>query len=251
MNTILTIIKDPARARMYEHLARQAGVHVIHAEGALHALTQLERTPIGVIVCEANMDDMSGEEFRSVVMEEMKEDGVPVFILPDTEMLAGHSTLNVAAPAGPEVLRQILQVAGANPQQFPIPLNPDLPAQLQGDLGQFALADFLNWVAEMRFHGHWLITVSDDAKDKRTAHLYMENGNVVYAEYAGLTGKGAVFNLLRSINTYPQTTFTFYKTDYLLNLQSADLKKSTQRLLMELAVDIDHLSSHQAQGLMN
>lgn len=249
MNTILTIINDQVRAKMYEHLARQAGVHVIHAEGALHALTQLERTPISVIVCEAQMGDMSGDEFRSVVMEEMKTTGVPVFILPDSEVLAGQATLSTAAPAGPEVLRQILQVAGVPPTQFPVPMNHDLPAQLQGDLGQFGLADFLNWVAEMRFHGHWLITVSDEAQDKRTAHLYMENGNITYGEFAGLTGKGALFSLLRAINTYPQTHFAFFKMEYPLDIGSDDLRQSTQRLLMELAVDMDHLSSHQSSGL--
>lgn len=248
MKTILTIIKDQSRAQMYEHLARFAGAQIIHAEGALHALTQVERSNIDVVICEAHMDDMSGEEFRMVVHEEIKTSLVPVFILPDAEQLAGKASLEDAAPCGPELLRQVLQVIGVEPQHFPAPMNHDLRPQLQGDLDQFSLADFLNWVAEMGFHGHWMVGVQDAGGHERSAHLLMDAGNIVYAEFAGHVGKAALFALLRAIHQFPQTSFRFYKTDDQLRVRSADMQKSTSRLLMELAVDLDHLSAQHSHN---
>lgn len=240
--TVLTIMSDPARVQMYDHLARYAGANTLHADGALHALTQLERSPTDVVICEAQMDDMSGEEFRMVVQEEAKTSLVPVFILPDPEQLSGQLDLGVPALCGPEVLRQALQVIGLSPERFAPPMNTEHKPQLQGDLDQFALPDFLNWVSEMQFHGHWLVTVADAANHERTAHLLMERGNVSYAEFAGHTGKAAMFSLLRTIHQQPRTAFQFFKTEEHLNLVSEDLRKSTARLLMELAVDMDHLS---------
>lgn len=50
---------------MYEHLSSQVGVQVVHAEGALHALTQLERTRVDAITFDAVTPDMTGAEFCS------------------------------------------------------------------------------------------------------------------------------------------------------------------------------------------
>ncbi len=246
MKTILTIIKDPARAQMYEHLAQQAGANIIHADGALHALTQVERAQIDVVICDAQMDDMSGEEFRMVVHEEIQTSLVPVFILPDPAQLHSQSSLAAPAPCGPEILRQVLQVIGLQPGEFPVPMNTALPAQLQGDLEQFALAELLNWVSEMNFHGHWIVEIHDDSGRTRCAHLLMQGGKLVYADYAGLSGKAAVFATLRAIQQHARTLFRFYKIAEYLPVQSSDMKTSTSRLLIELAVDLDHLSAHQA-----
>ena len=249
MKTILTIVKDPARAQMYEALARYAGANIIHADDALYALTQVERSSIDIVICEAQMENMSGEEFRMVVQEEIKTSLVPVFILPDPEELSGKRDLAQDAPSGPELLRKVLQVIGIDPRFFPPYMDQDAPAQLQGDLGQFSLPEFLNWVSEMGFHGHWLVTVGDEAGHKRTAHLLMDTGNIVYAEYAGRTGKGALFCLLRAIYQHPEASFRFYKTEDHPQIRSADMQKTTPRLLMELAVDLDHLSAqHQPHG---
>ena len=127
--------------------------------------------------------------------------------------------------------------------RFPVPMNPRQEPQLQGDLDAFTLTEFLNWVAEMKFNGHWIITLKDEANAEHSAHLFMQSGNIVYVEFGGLIGKGALFSLLRSIERYPTTTFRFYKTDLTLPVRSNDLKLSTPRLLMELAVAMDNLTA--------
>lgn len=246
MTTLLTILDDDARASMYESLMREAGVQVIHAEGALHALTQLERVPVDAIICDAQMEDMSGEDFKAVVAEEAHTAGVPVFILPDSEALSGQMDFSVSAPTGPQLLTRALGHLQVDASNFPAPMNPAARAQLQGDLNTFSLPDLLNWVAEMRMNGHWLISVEDTPGNLRGGHLYMRDGNVIYAEYAGLMGKGAMFAMLRAIDHQPKSSFRFLKVDHPLPLAPSDLKQSTSRLLMELAVDLDHLSANHA-----
>lgn len=242
MTTVLTIMADPVRTAMYDALARRAGVQLISAEGALHALTQLERTPVDAIICDAHMDEMSGEEFRAVTEQEEHTSAVPVFILPDSEALSGQQGLGVPAYTGPELLSLVLTHLERDEGSFPVPMNPQQAPQLQGDLDAFTLTEFLNWVAEMKFNGHWIITLQDAEQRERSAHLFMQNGNVVYVEFGGLVGKGALFWLLRSIEQF-SAAFRFYKTDLTLPLRSEDLKLSTPRLLMELAVAMDNLTA--------
>ncbi len=243
MKPILTILRDPSRAEAYDCMVRSTGVKMVQAESALHALTQLERTEVSAIICEADMGEMCGTEFSSVVHSEDKTSSVPVFVLPDFQTLSEQPGLSTAAPTGPEVLRQALQISGVAPDLLPVPMNSNLPAQLQGDLEQFQLSDLLGWVAEMNFDGHWLLRVEDDAGGKRSAHLVMSRGDVIYAEYGGLVGKAALFALLQAIAQHPRTTFHFYRSDQISHLRSSNLQQTTARLLIELAVDIDHSST--------
>lgn len=241
MTTLLTILDDDVRASMYESLMREAGVDVVHADGALHALTQLERVPVDAIICDAHMEDMSGEDFKAVAAEESHTAGVPVFILPDSEALAGQLDLSTPAPSGPQLLMRVLGHLQTDAARFPEPMNPAAKAQLQGDLNTFSLPELLDWVAEMRLHGHWLINVQDDSENVRSAHLYMKDGNLIYAEYAGLMGKAAMFALMRAVNQQKLASFRFLRMERPLILVPTDLRQSTSRLLMELAVDLDHL----------
>lgn len=241
MTTLLTILDDDSRASMYETLMREAGVEVIHAEGALHALTQLERVPVDAIICDPHMEDMTGEDFKAVVAEEAHTASVPVFILPDSGVLSGQQGLETSAPSGPQLLTRVLGHLQTDAALFPAPMNPAAKAQLQGDLATFSLPELLNWVSEMRLHGHWLVTVQDSPGNTRSAHLFMKDGTLVYAEYAGLIGKAGLFALMRAIEQQPQATFRFLQLERPLILAPSDLGHSTARLLMELAVDLDHL----------
>lgn len=238
---LLTILEDPARAAMYRFLAEQSGVPTITAQGALHALTQLERTPVAAVICDASMDDMSGEEFREVVQAE--EHDVPVYILPqDADPQASTAPL---IPSGPEMLREVLTELGTRPADLTIPMQPDIAPHLHGELLEFSLPEFLNWVAEMRFSGHWLVTVSSSqgASHPLTGHLAMRDGQLVYAECGGQTGKAALFTLLRCIETYRDAMFRFYQADLPATIRSADLSSTTQRILIELAVELDHYAA--------
>lgn len=246
MITLLTIIEDDSRASMYELLMREAGVEVVHAEGALHALTQLERLSIDAVVCEALMEDMTGEEFQAVLAEDDRTREVPVFILPDSVALSGDSDFEKPAPCGPVLLTRVLGHLKADAGTFPEAMNPAARAQLQGDLSVFQLPELLNWVSEMRLHGHWVVKVQDAKGNRRSAHLYMKDGNLAYAEFAGFLGRKAMFALMRAITAHSQASFRFLRMERALPLVPSDLKQSTARLLIELAVDLDHMQAGHA-----
>lgn len=186
---ILTILNDPDRAAMYRHLAGQAGVPTIEAEGALHALTQLERMPVAAIICDAQMEDMSGEDFREVVTAEESTHDVPVYVLPQLPE-AGNGDAG-ALPTSPQVLGEVLTELGLSPAQLPVPLRTGAPAHLHGDLSQFSLPEFLNWVAEMRFSGHWLVTVSSrqGAAQPLAGHLVMRGATSCTPSAAGTVAR--------------------------------------------------------------
>ena len=242
---ILTILRDPDRSAMYHHLSRQAGVPTIEAQGALHALTQLERTPVAAIICDAEMEDMTGEDFREVVAAENHSQGVPVYVLPPPPGSAQPHPDAERQLTAPQLLSRVLTDLGLSSARFPVPLQPDTAPHLHGDLSQFSLPEFLNWVAEMRFSGHWLVTVSSrqGAAHPLTGHLAMQGGNLVYAECSGQTGKAALFTLLRAIEVYHDAIFRFYRSDVPAEVRAPDLNTATPRLLIELAVDLDHYAA--------
>ncbi|SEJ34490.1 protein of unknown function [Deinococcus reticulitermitis] len=252
---LLTILSDPARAAVYEALARGAGVEVLHAEGALHALTRLERTPVAAIMCDAEMEDMSGEEFREVVAAEQHSRDVPVYVVPTRHEVGGPGE----GHSGLHPLTSVLRGLGVRDEALPAPLQPGASAHLQGDLSQFNLPEFLNWVAEMRFSGHWLVTVAGDPAGTPglLGHLVMRAGQLIYAECCGAgsnghTGKAALFALLRRAERRQDATFRFYRTDLATDIRSPDLDQPTPRLLMELAVELDHYAAaHTSAGALH
>ncbi|GGL79650.1 hypothetical protein GCM10010840_16910 [Deinococcus aerolatus] len=234
--SVLTVLNDSSRAAMYGHLAALAGVTVIQADGALHALTQLERTPVDAIICDAQMSDMSGAEFRSILQHDAHTGDLPVYLIGDE--VPGVSGLS--GPAGPQVLAEALDALGVNGAAYPLPLRATAAPQLSGQLDPFSLTEFLNWAAELACSGHWLVTVSAGGSPPCSGHLTMTVGRLTYAEFAGLAGRAAVLELLRR-SERGVGQFRFYDCADLPAGRQPDLAASTPRLLMELAVDLDEL----------
>lgn len=238
---LLTVLNSPERAVMYGHLAAQAGVQAIHAEGALHALTQLERTPVDAIICDAQMPDMTGAEFCSVVAGDHSSSRLPVYLIPSPpEGADDHRFLTL--PAGPEVLARAFRQLGLDTARYPAPLNGALQPELTGMVGSIGLPEFLGWVADLEFSGHWLVTTRPEGGSQRTGHLAMNGGRLVYAEFGGLAGKQALLALLRFIDRHQATEFSFYRAPEVQVHRASEFTQSTARLLIELAVDLDESS---------
>lgn len=240
--SLLTVLNDPSRSAMYQLLAEQSGVNVIHTEGALHALTQLERTRVDAIICDALMPDMTGAEFCSVIEGDRQSRNLPVYLIPSPSD-GEDGRRYVSVTSGPEILANAFRRLGLDGSKLPAPINLNARPQLDGHLRPFGLPDFLNWVAEMGFSGHWLIYVHPKAGGKHTGHVAMSKGKVVYAEFGGRAGKQAMLYLMRHIDQHPQTDFRFHLCDELPAFShSPDFTQSTARLLIELAVDLDESS---------
>lgn len=237
--SVLTVLNDPSRAAMYGHLAELAGVTVIHADGALHALTQLERTPVDAIICDSVMSDMSGLEFRGILRDDAHTGSLPLYLIGDGEHDPPDLPTN---SAGPQVLAEALEALGVDDAAYPLPLRANARPQLSGQLEPFSLSEFLNWAAELECSGHWLITVGAAGNASRSGHLTMSAGRLTYAECAGRAGRDAVLELLRH-SEQGGGQFRFYDCPSLPPGLQADLTGPTNRLLMELAVDLDETAS--------
>lgn len=253
---VLTVLNDESRAAMYGHLAELAGVQVIRAEGALHALTQLERTRVDAIICDANLPDMTGEEFCSVLEGDGQAGQPPIYLIPETPdpTTPDLTTLNAATPnpatqdcpAGPEVLIRALTGLGLDQARYPVPLSNSAPPQLGGKLGPIGLAEFLNWVAELGFSGHWLVTTGTPAQPGPGGHLTMHAGRLNYAEFGGRSGRAALLGLLTCLEQHGGGEFRFYQSGSLPTTTHPDFTQSTPRLLMELAVSLDEAAPRTA-----
>ena len=230
---LLTILSDPSRAALYAALARQAGMDVLEADGGLPALTQLERTPVSVVVCDAELSDMSGAEFAEVLAETFPDRTPPLHLLsPGGEM-----------ETTPQMFRQVMRSLDRSPHLLGAPLCEEAPSQLQGQLVDFPLGDLLAWVGEMGLHGHWTVDLGTELFSPG-AYLLMQGGDVVYAEYAGLSGKAAMTSLMRAVEQTEHAGFRFCAVAAPLPVpRMADLHLSTSRLLLEVAVDLDHAHS--------
>lgn len=236
--SVLTVLNDASRSAMYGYLAELAGVTVIQADGALHALTQLERTPVDAIICDAVMPDMSGAEFREILQDDAHTGGLPLYLIGDEGGEAGQSINS----AGPQVLAEALEALGVDDAAYPLPLRVNARPQLSGQLEPFSLSEFLNWAAELGCSGHWLITVGAAGGPPRSGHLTMSAGALTYAECAGHAGREAMLELLRC-SEQGGGQFRFYHCPVLPPGLQPDLTGPTNRLLMELAVDLDETAS--------
>lgn len=237
--SILTILNDPARANMYELLAKQMGVQVFHAEGALHALTQLERTKVHAIICDAQMPDMTGAEFCSIVEGDAITRRLPVYLIPNSAQSLSTATWYTSVAAGPEILSRVFRQLGLDQKTYPIPINSEIKPQLDGAVNPFTLADFLNWVAELGFSGHWMVTVKPANGGAHTGHIAMNAGKIIYAEFGGCAGKKAILMLLKNIDHHTQSEFSFFRSEPIELTETSEFTQSTARLLIEMAVDFD------------
>lgn len=243
---LLIILCDPSREAMYAHLARQAGVPLIQAEGALHALTQLERSEVGAIICDAQLEEMSGEEFRSVVQQgDAKSKDLPIFLIANTDDLA-DSISDADTLGGPQILAQAFKELGIDSSDHPIPVNQTMAPHLEGDLRIMSLSEFLVWIAELKYNGHWLVSIESALGSWRQGHIAMLGGKIIYAEYLGLSGKKAMLNLMKDVKDQPKTVFKFFKFTEGVVPQNKEFDKTTERLLIELSVELDNILSQQA-----
>ncbi|MFC6592629.1 DUF4388 domain-containing protein [Deinococcus lacus] len=111
-------------------------------------------------------------------------------------------------------------------------------AHLSGEFHEFNLAELLGWVAEMSHSGYWTAEVKGDL-----AYMVMDRGDVAYVEFEGETGRPALLNLMNRTELSPESTFQFVRTE-LAPAVPRNIEERTERLLMEVTVDLDHIRAN-------
>lgn len=240
MKQIVVLMPDSARARLICRLIELAGAQAHLVDGALMALTELERSTVDAVICSEDAGDMSGEDFRNILRYEPATRLTPVYLLtpragrqhaeaPNYDVAPETSTL--------ELVRQVMRQLGDVPARLPCPTTT---GDLHGEMAELGLTELIAWVSEMELSGHWLVEAQD-----RQGYLMMHGGNVTYAEFGGYGGRAALLELLDHAGQDPHSRFRFCRAE-LPGPPPRNIEERTERLLMEVTVDLDHRYAERA-----
>ncbi|GHG11674.1 hypothetical protein GCM10017783_25010 [Deinococcus piscis] len=242
MKRIFVVMSDPARAALIGWLISAAGARPSLSEGALPALTELERSEVDAVICSEDVGDMTGEDFRNILRYEPATRLTPVYLITSQtgQQHAEPPNYNVEPATNTlDLVRMVLQQVG-------VPAGPALPCDsapgdLRGQMGEVGLAELISWVAEMQLSGHWLIESQD-----RRGYLLMQGGDITYAEFGGHTGHAALLELLDRVGQDPDSRFRFCRAELPSGPPPRNIEERTERLLMEVTVDLDHRHAERA-----
>lgn len=233
---LLIAIANPERARLQALLAEQAGVQAVVAGGGLYALTQLERGRPDAIICDDDLGDLRGEELFDIVRSDPATAWVPFYLLADEAPQNFIGPLNrLLSPrfTSQQVLEAVLRQAAPGRQ----PLDGTRDVQLRGTLEIISLFDLVVSLNQMRKGGQLLVGIGYDQ-----AQFMLREGEVVMTEFRGVSGEQAFSDAFVATETAPTAGFSFHAlSPQTLTQLPGSISKPTSRLLMEVAVHLDHM----------
>lgn len=216
----------------------QSGFEVQTETSALYALTLLERNRPDVVVSLAQLSDMSGAEFYELVRSDEALRFV-AFILLSPQPLPNLSPIDSVMPpaviAG-EVVRQAYQkVLEVTRQTYEVSSAAPIREAIQGMLGDISLFDLAQWLARSRKTGRLVVHL-----EAQRATLYFLKGQLIHAQFGDKSGEDAVLHLMIQAESKREGSFGFEPKDASELLEPVTIHKSTDQLLLSLAVEIDH-----------
>ncbi|MGK0619317.1 DUF4388 domain-containing protein [Meiothermus cerbereus] len=217
-----------------------SGFDVQVEDSALYAMTLLERHRPDVIVSTASLSDLTGAEFFEMVRADPQLALVP-FVLLDGLTPAKVGDLDLVLPPdtpAAEVVRSAYKLILELTRKTYItePANPVAQHGIQGQLGDMSLFELAQWLAKSAKTGRLRIEVQGNS-----ASWLFSKGQLIHAEYAGKSGEDAVLHLLLQVESQPTGHFHFEplsEADFFL--EPVTIRKSTDQLLLSLAVEMDH-----------
>ncbi|ADD27671.1 DUF4388 domain-containing protein [Meiothermus ruber] len=216
-----------------------SGFDVQVEDSALYAMTLLERHRPDVIVSTASLSDLAGAEFFEMVRSDPQLALVP-FVLLDHTTPAKVGDLDLVLPPdtpAAEVVRSayklILELTRKT--HAPEAANPATQG-IQGRLGDMSLFELAQWLAKSAKTGRLRVEVEGES-----ASWLFSKGQLIHAEYAGKSGEDAVLHLLLQVENRPSGHFHFEPlTEADFFLEPITIRKSTDQLLLSMAVEMDH-----------
>lgn len=273
--SVLFVMGTFARGRAHALLGTGRGLDASFAEGALSALTRLERDRPDLVVCDESLGDMGGADLLDILRNDPATARCP-FLLIAREKPAhfgGPLDLWHAPGLSPQelvgvVLGHLEELPREEPTAPPAeaadpggegPLTDDLllddgpddgaapeetadegGAGLQGTLELIGLFDLLTFFNQMRKSGRLFVHLGE------TAQLVLDGGQVVWAEHGGLSGEAAFHRTYAATEATPGAPFTFHP---LRQGEVRDLPHTittpTQHLMLEATVQLDHARAPQ------
>ncbi|WP_027481875.1 response regulator [Deinococcus pimensis] len=200
-STILLINAEGERARTAAAYLRLAGCDVQTATSALHALTQLERLLPDAIVCDAQLEDMSGMELLEIVRSEAQYADV-VFLLVGAPEDDRFGLRDLALPErtdGPGILnelRLVLDLDGASDVNASGPVEP------------LGIDTVLSALAQGRRSGRLRLSLISSDVD-----LWLSAGQVVHARFGLELGERALHAIVTGARTVLNADYDFQSGD--------------------------------------
>ena len=250
MVKVLTVMSDAAFATtLQERFSQRFGdeLSLQHAQGALYALTMLERDTPHLIISGKDLGDMSGLDFYEIVRDDTSAKDVAFILLdPDAKQLASsHLNKFLEERAHPaDILRAAFELLIANghireDRQVPRHrLRSTLhrnDAKVSGTLEVFTLFDLVVSLTQKENSGRLYVLLGDTE-----TVMFFEKGRFVHAEYEAIIGEDAVVRIFAEADKYKDAEFFFEPSNVPLPQGSSTIHTTVQELLLKVAVELDH-----------
>lgn len=242
----LILTAHPQQGQALRDSFTASGFEVEVESSGLFAMTALERQRPDVIVSTAKLDEMSGTEFYEMVRSDPVL-SLMCFVLLDDQTPAEASNFDKVIP--PQTMpadvvriayKLILDVTRKT-YEFSVPAVPR-HRSISGTLGEISLFELAQWLARSAKTGRLSIQIG-----LREAIWLFCKGQLIHAEYEGKSGEDAVLQLLILAERQREGQFGFEPLDEsAFFLEPITIRKTTDQLLLSLAVEMDHMQLGQA-----
>ena len=245
MTRVLIVMTDDVRRETLAVLTGDEGMEVLSTSSGLQALTQLERNTPDIIICDDLMSDLSAMEFHEIIRSEPETRETTLLLVTDAPPLWLDPKYDVCIPSGYSsrdlVMRLVEKTTRLAKDPFrlqsldPAPTN----AQMRGTLEVVNLFDLIVSFNQMLKTGRIIVNVGDTE-----AMIYLLRGEVWHVEYGNISGKRALLTAFADSDRAPTSSFAFdVVTEALVERLPQTVRMFTSRLLLEIAVHLDHVRS--------
>jgi Domain of unknown function (DUF4388) len=243
LKQVLLVMTDALRCQTVSALATEAGLEVLSTPSGLHALTQLERNPPDVIVCDQGLSDLSAEEFHEIIRSEPGTRAAPLLLLggPRPRWLDPQHDTHVPGSHTSREVVVLLQEATNRNHNDPFRLqaldrSPGA-VQMRGTLEVVNLFDLVVSFNQMNRTGQLVVNIGDIE-----ALIFILAGELQHVEYSSASGQMALMLAFADSSVAPASSFVFsVMADELLHRLPKTIEITTSRMLLEIAVHLDHV----------
>ena len=249
MNVLLVTHDSTLTEQLHERFSKRFGreLKLQTAEGALYALTMLERDTPDLIVSSKHLSDMSGLDFHEIVRDDTSAKDVAFILLDPSASAVTPSNLSRfleehAHPA--DILRAAFELLLANGRVHDTRRAPrdrlhatarHGDAKVSGTLEIFTLFDLVVSLTQRENSGSLYVIFGSGE-----AVMFLEKGRFVHAEFDEMVGEEAVVRIFAEADIYKNAEFHFEPNDTPLSSDSTTIHTSVQALLLKVAVALDH-----------
>ena len=196
-------------------------------------------------MCAEQLDDGAGAqlhafvrarpEFARVAFALLSEGGRAPFPLSARDL-----ALDAALPTE-ELWRRLAPLAGTREEGAP---DAGRGAQMRGEIAALGLFELLGSLQQTRKTGQLTLHLGE-----LDADLFLQHGEVAHVEYLGLYGEAAFLRAVDAANQAEQAEFTFETlSPGEVSALPRTVERTTERLLLEIAVRLDHARAGKSGG---